>query len=80
MDQIDGWVVQVTRGNPRDGEQAVDMYAVWNESEDEAAAIVKQTFSVPDDDIIASVEALTADYLTAQGLNPGEACVFKGDE
>lgn len=77
MDRIDGWVVQVTSGNPKDGEQGVDMYIVWDESEDAAANLIKKQFSISDDDIIASVEAVTAETLIAQGLQPGQAAVFR---
>ncbi len=77
MDQIDGWVVQVTSGNPKEGDQAVDMYIVWDASEDGAANILKEQFSVGEDAIIASVEAVTAETLSAQGLQPGQATVFR---
>ncbi len=76
MDQIDGWVVQVTSGNPKDGEQAVDMYIVWDASEDAAANILKEQFSLGEDAIIASVEAVTAETLSAQGLQPGQASML----
>ncbi|CAL1241992.1 hypothetical protein [Candidatus Methylocalor cossyra] len=77
MDQIDGWVLQVTSGNPQDGEQRVDMYIVWDESEDAATTLIKKQFSLNDDDIIAPVEAVTAETLTAQGLQPGQAAVYR---
>lgn len=76
MDQIDGWIVQATSGNPKDGEQAVAMYIVWEASEDAAANILKEKFSVGEDAIIASVEAVTAETLSAQGLQPGQASVL----
>ncbi|QSA97810.1 hypothetical protein [Methylococcus sp. EFPC2] len=77
MDQIDGWVFQVTSGNPKEGAQGVEMYIVWDASEDAAANLLKEKFSLGDDDILASVEAVTADILSAQGLQPGQASVFQ---
>ena len=77
MDQIDGWIVQVTSGNPKDGEQAVDMYIVWDASEDAAVNILKEQFSLCEDAIIASVEAVTAETLSAQGLQPGQATMLR---
>ena len=76
MSEIDGWLLQVTNGDPRDGEQQVDMYAAWEASEDAAAALVSSTFSLTEDQLVAIVDTLSSEVLTKLGLTPGKACKY----
>lgn len=76
MSEIDGWLLQVTSGDPRDGEQQVDMYAAWETSEDAAAALVTKTFALAEDQLVAVVDTLPAEALSKLGLSPGQACPF----
>jgi hypothetical protein len=75
-DEIEGWLLQVTSGDPRDGEQHVDMYAAWVTSEDAAIELVAKTFSLKEEELVAIVDTLPADSLGKLGLKPGEACAF----
>lgn len=79
MSEIDGWLLQVTSGDPRDGEQKVEMYAAWLGSEDEAATLVAKTFSLGEDQLVAIVDTLSAEELTKLGLSPGGACPYVED-
>lgn len=76
MSEIDGWVLQVTSGDPRVGEQSVEMYAAWEPSEDAAAALVAKTFSLEEGQLVAIVDTLSAESLAKLGLKPGEACLY----
>jgi hypothetical protein len=76
MNEIEGWLLQVTRGDPRDGEQSVDMFAAWVASEDAAAELVTKTFSLSEDELVAIVDTLPAETLSKLGLKPGEACPY----
>ncbi|MBS1214583.1 MAG: uncharacterized protein H6R26_3200 [Proteobacteria bacterium] len=76
MNEIDGWLLQVTSGDPRDGEQQVDMYAAWVSSEDAAAQLVAKTFALAEDQLVAIVDTLPSETLAKLGLSPGEACPF----
>jgi hypothetical protein len=76
MSEIDGWLLQVTNGDPREGEQQVDMYAAWETSEDAAALLVRNTFSLTEDQLVAIVDTLPAETLTKLGLAPGKACEY----
>ena len=76
MSEISGWLLQVTSGDPRNGEQQVDMYAAWDPSEDVAAELVSSTFSLGEDELVAIVDTLSAEALTKLGLSPGQACKF----
>ena len=76
MSEIDGWLLQVTSGDPREGEQQVEMYAAWETSEDAAAELVSKTFSLGEDQLVAIVDTLPAESLTKLGLSPGQACPF----
>jgi hypothetical protein len=76
MSEINGWLLQVTRGDPRDGDQQVDMYAAWDPSEETAAELVRSTFSLSEDELIAIVDTLPAEVLTKLGLTPGRACKY----
>lgn len=77
MSEIDGWLLQVTNGDPRDGEQQVDMYAAWETSEDAAAALVSSTFSLSEDQLVAIVDTLSSEALTKLGLAPGQTCRYE---
>lgn len=76
MSEIVGWLLQVTSGDPRNGEQQVDMYAAWESSEDAAAALVSKVFSLNEDQLVAIVDTLPVEALTKLGLSPGQACPF----
>lgn len=75
-DEINGWLMQVTGGDPRDGDQTVDMYAAWVPSEDEAAQLVLSTYSLAEDQVVAPVDTLEIDIMTKLGLQPGQVCPF----
>jgi hypothetical protein len=76
MSEITGWLLQVTSGDPRDGEQQVDMYAAWDPSEDAAEELVRSTFSLGEDQLVAIVDTLSTEVLTKLGLSPGQACKY----
>ena len=76
MSEIEGWLLQVTYGDPCKGEQQVDMYAAWEASEDAAAALVSSTFSLTDDQLVAIVDTLPSETLSKLGLSPGQACKY----
>lgn len=80
MENVDGWLIQVTTGDPRDGEQGVEMYAAWDQSEDNAVSMVIREFAPREDQIVAIVDTLSADLLTKLGLSPGQAGPYVEDQ
>ncbi len=76
---FEGWLIQVTAGNPAEGDQAVDLYASWEPKEDAAVLLVIKTFNLTDDHIVSMVIDLPKEVMEKLGLKPGEAGPYSED-
>lgn len=74
---FEGWLIQVTSGNPAEGDQEVDLYASWLPKEDDAVMNVIKTFNLTEDHIVSMVIDLPKETFEALGLKPGEAGPYK---
>ncbi len=74
---FEGWLIQVTSGNPAEGEQDVALYASWVPKEDDAVLNVIKTFNLTDDHIVSMVIDLPKETFEKLGLKPGEAGPYK---
>ncbi len=70
---FEGWLIQVTSGDPRDGDQGVQLYASWEPKEDAAVLLVIKTFNLTDDHIVSMVIDLPVETMQKLGLQPGQA-------
>ncbi len=70
---FEGWLIQVTKGNPAEGEQDVALYASWEPKEDAAVLLVIKTFNLAEEDIASMVIDLPKEVMEKLGLKPGEA-------
>lgn len=70
---FEGWLIQVTSGNPAEGEQEVQLYASWVPKEDDAVMNVIKTFNLTEDHIVSMVIDLPKETFEKLGLKPGEA-------
>ncbi|WP_034997077.1 hypothetical protein [Beijerinckia mobilis] len=77
---FEGWLIQVTSGNPADGEQDVELYASWVPGENDAVLTVIKTFNLTDDHIVSMVIDLPKETFEQLGLKPGEAGRYKEPE
>lgn len=73
---FEGWLIQVTSGNPAEGEQDVTLYASWVPKEDDAVMNVIKTFNLTDDHIVSMVIDLPKETFEKLGLKPGEAAPY----
>jgi hypothetical protein len=71
--EFEGWLIQVTHGDPREGDQDVKLYASWEPNENAAVLLVIKTFELTDDHIVSMVIDLDSETMTKLGLKPGEA-------
>jgi hypothetical protein len=76
---FEGWLIQVTKGNPAEGEQDVALYASWEPKEDAAVLLVIKTFNLVEEDIASMVIDLPKDVMEKLGLKPGEAGPYRED-
>jgi len=76
---FEGWLIQVTSGNPADGDQGVELYASWEPNENKAVLLVIDTFKLTDDHIVSMVIDLPKETFEALGLKPGEAGPYRED-
>lgn len=76
---FEGWLIQITSGDPREGEQAVSLYASWEVEEDAAVMLVMKTFDLGDDHIGSMVIDLPRETFEKLGLKPGEAGPYRDD-
>jgi hypothetical protein len=77
---FEGWLIQVTSGNPADGDQEVQLYASYLPKEDDAVLNVIKTFNLSEDHIVSMVIDLPKETFDALGLKPGEAGPYKEPE
>jgi hypothetical protein len=70
---FEGWLIQVTSGDPRDGQQDVSLYASWEPNENKAVLLVMSTFNLTEDHICSMVIDLPKETFEKLGLQPGQA-------
>jgi hypothetical protein len=76
---MDGWLIQVTSGDPTKGEQDVDMYAAWVPSDDDAVMLVIKNYGLGDEHVVSTVTDLSTEQMTTQGLSPGQTGPYNED-
>lgn len=76
---FEGWLIQVTSGDPRDGAQDVSLYASWESNENKAVLLVMKTFNLTEDHICSMVIDLPKETFEKLGLKPGEAGPYRDD-
>ena len=76
---MDGWLIQVTSGNPAHGAQQVDLYAVWDPSDDDAVLRVIENYELSDEQVVSTVIDLPSETLAAHGLSPGQVGPYRED-
>jgi hypothetical protein len=77
---FEGWLIQVTNGDPREGDQGVQLYASWEPNENAAVLLVIKTFNLTDDHIVSMVIDLSSETMKNLGLEPGQAGLYKEDD
>ncbi len=76
---MDGWLIQVSSGNPANGPQRVDLYAAWDPSDDDAVTLVIERYGLSDEHVVSTVIDLPAETLEAHGLSPGQVGPYLED-
>jgi len=76
---MDGWLIQVTSGNPANGAQQVDLYAAWDPSDDDAVMLVIKNYGLTDEHIVSTVIDLATETLEAHGLSSGQVGPYRED-
>jgi hypothetical protein len=76
---MDGWLIQVTSGDPAQGAQQVEMYAAYVSDDDDAVMLVIKNYGLGEEHVVATITDLKPDELKAQGIEPGQTCPFKED-
>jgi hypothetical protein len=76
---MDGWLIQVTSGNPAMGAQQVDLYAAWDSSDDDAVTLVIKSYGLTDEHVVSTVIDLSSETLAAHGLSPGQVGPYRED-
>lgn len=74
---MDGWLIQVTSGNPAEGAQQVDLYAAWDPSDDDAVMLVIKNLGLTDEHVVSTVTDLPTETLAAHGLAPGQVAPYQ---
>lgn len=77
---MDGWLIQVTSGDPAKADQEVDMYAAWVPEDDDAIRLVIKNYGLGEDHVVATITSLSTDQLKDHGMEPGQTCPFKEEE
>ena len=74
---MDGWLIQVTSGDPSYGAQQVDLYAAWDPSDDDAVMLVIRSLGLTDAHVVSTVIDLPTETLAAHGLAPGQIASYR---
>lgn len=74
---MDGWLIQVTSGDPAQGAQQVDLYAAWESSDDDAVMLVIKTYGLGDEHVVSTVIDLPVETLAAHGISQGQAAPYR---
>lgn len=74
---MDGWLIQVTSGDPAKGPQTVEMYAVWEASDDDAIMKVITLQGLGEEHVVSTITDLGIEELTAHGLQPGQMARYQ---
>lgn len=76
---MDGWLIQVTSGDPKRGAQQVELYAAWEPSDDDAVRLVIKTYGLGDEHVVSTVIDLPTEILAAHGIAAGQTAHFQED-
>lgn len=76
---MDGWLIQVTSGDPAKGAQQVDLYAAWEPSDDDAVMLVMKAYGLGDEHVVSTVTDMSGAELAAHGLARGQVGPYRED-
>lgn len=74
---MDGWLIQVTSGDPAQGAQQVDLYVAWEASDDDAVLAVIKAQGLGDEHVVSTVIDLSAATLAAHGIAQGQVAPYQ---
>ena len=74
---MDGWLIQVTSGDPAQGAQQVDLYVAWESSDDDAVMLVIRNYGLGDDHVVSTVIDLPTETLAAHGISKGQTAPYQ---
>lgn len=74
---MDGWLVQVTSGDPAQGEQHVDLYVAWESSDDDAVMAVIKAYGLGDEHVVSTIIDMPTEVLAAHGIDQGQVAPYR---
>lgn len=76
---MSGWLIQVTSGDPAKGAQQVDLYAVWEASDDDAVLLTIKSLGLGEEHVVSTVIDLPEEMLAAHGIAQGGVALYNDE-